>query len=312
MDIAVREQFSFRASALKLSCLLTQSVATAAKVRVNVVAITLAPVAGKARGADNHRPEFDVRMVVGTNDASSTIRGGGPWSNDDQNTQFRDILSALDVAYRITSVVQVVNPEALSPTPGIYRVLLVSLACSGVSVLGSYFGEPILSQTATAQSRQQALSNPRCAPGLATMFFEVVEHELGSACDVLRNIRLDDADAQLCLNRHNARDKCHTLLENKHNFANAIEHGGDAALAATTGPGTTAAHRSTRGDKTKTGMDKTARTKRVTKQRTRSSSSSSSSTTVKQSKSKASTKRTKRDKKAGKPTPRGKRTKRKH
>ena len=217
-EVKTREQYTFQASASRLACILTQNVAAGSKVLVNVVAFSITPAAAGTIAATGDSSssskdelsistknrkkqlEYLVKIVVGTDDPNTTDRGGGPATNQQQNARFRDILTSFKISFKVSTVVQLFNLEALTGTAGAYRVFLVALLCAGIAVRASYQGEP---------ARLLAPPPlPACQTGVVTAIFEVPKQQAAKALEVLRALDLRFPEAQLCLNTRNVGEKC--------------------------------------------------------------------------------------------------------
>lgn len=148
----------------------------------------------------NECDNYQIKIVVGTVDPTSTERGGATSksnTNQQQNKVFVKILEALNIKYKINHVVQILNFQNVSHTPGLLYAFFNSLYCSDIDVKYSEFtfegpykvplvpcecGESEYTKTSTI-----------------TQIFEISERQLEKSIKVLKKVDIDSQN--ICINK---------------------------------------------------------------------------------------------------------------
>jgi len=202
LELAVRLQYSFKTNTETLSKLLTLNVKRNNNPHsVNIVAIN----------AIKHKKHLLVDIIVGTDDPNNPARGGAgdplnpdpQRSNELQNQQFIKNLEELKINYKKNPVIQIFNDEAITGTPGAYRIGLTALNCAHIGVRSSCFGEPaLLFPLVTYEASDGSTGFKSHAD---SVFFRVSPKKTDKAVFVLKSLDLSFPfnEEQLCINRDN-------------------------------------------------------------------------------------------------------------
>lgn len=167
--IFVRRQYTFTTDSETLARITTLSVSADNDVAVNLFGYAITTIGSGL---------LLVKIVVGPADPRTE-------ATRDQNRRFRQVLRQYDVAFTVATVMQIVDIQAVSGTPGSLRIVLAALACSDIPLLSVFQGEP--------------------GPGriVASTLIGVPEDDLTRALALLRNFDRARADEVLCINRDN-------------------------------------------------------------------------------------------------------------
>lgn len=190
IELVVRRQYCFRAGSRKLAELLTLNVSNGVVV-VNVVAVVVAP-------------DKNVTIVVGTDDPHSLQRGGAGdplnpdvnRTNERQNQQFQCNMYSLGIRWCEQNVIQILNVQTVTGTPGIYRIYVAALICAGIKVRQLYLGEPALTLPLVS-----CTGSSQFVSGINTAFIIVDPGDLQHAICVLSRLNLTFPfdESQLCI-----------------------------------------------------------------------------------------------------------------
>lgn len=173
-----RKQFSFKVDDRQLVCLTNKMVSNKSNVKINIAAIFT------QKNQKTH--ENYVKLIVGNADPRLIA------FNKEQECQFKKILKSLYIYYNTEKVLEILNANLTSGSPGLYRINITRLFCKKIPLISSYFGEYI------------KFMNTNIVP----IFIEVPSELLNKAKDFIECLDLSDGEHELCINRFNVDKKC--------------------------------------------------------------------------------------------------------
>lgn len=206
-EVVSRSQYTFYATDKQVACLLTANVKKDNPTIVNVVAVSSMKI---------KKNKNLVKIIVGTDNPNDPRTGGaGDPTNPDplrtnklQNKQFQKNLKKYEIDYTKDEVIQILNVEKITGTPGIYRIFLASLVCEGISIDAFYIGEYAL--TIPLVTCGCSDNTTQFKSEIVSAIIQVPQRKLEKAINILTGIDLTapfDED-QLCINAINVEEKC--------------------------------------------------------------------------------------------------------
>ncbi|AYV80448.1 MAG: putative ORFan [Harvfovirus sp.] len=202
-QVVTRSQYTFFASEKQIACLLTLNVKTNDNPHeVNIVGISIIKIS---------KNKNLVKVVVGTDNPNNSAAGGAGdpadpdplRTNSLQNEQFRKNMKQYGIKYSKEKVLQILNVEASTGTPGIYRIFISALVCCGIDIDAFYLGEDAL---------DIPLVRCKCADrtfeykaNVVSAFIQVPRKQISQAVAILKNINtaVPFDESQLCINADN-------------------------------------------------------------------------------------------------------------
>ena len=205
LQLTTRIQYTFCTTQEKYANLLTLNVKAGVNPHaVNVVA-TLVVKISKNRSL--------IKIVVGTDDPNNSARGGGgdplnpdpQRTNELQNEQFRINMRCVGIRWKESGIIQIFNVEAVTGTPGIFRIYVAALTCAKIPIVSFQIGERVLLyplQTCTCEEGKVT----KFADEVLSAMIEVSKRDLFHAVQVLSTLKFPSGvelfdESQLCINR---------------------------------------------------------------------------------------------------------------
>ena len=151
-ETSVRNQFTFSTNDKKFGKLLFLS----AKNEINIAAVIFV--------RDKH--VINIKVVVGS---------PNPYDYEiPQKTElFKNFLKKLKISYEIDPVIQILNIESETGTPGNFGVILNLLLQNKIKVLASYYGEPKKGE-------------------IVSVFYQVRKNKIKAAKNIIESVRIEN------------------------------------------------------------------------------------------------------------------------